>query len=245
VPAYIEELRTQVQAALGERVRLYAALADEVAVETDAAALLETARTLRDDPRLKFELLMDLAAVDYLDYGRTEWRTSSATASGFSRGVNHAAPHTHPSGKRFAVAYQLLSITHNRRLRLRVWCEDSEDPVLDSVTPVWAGADWFEREAFDLFGILFRGHADLRRILTDYGFVGHPFRKDFPLIGNVEVRYDPLAKRVVYEPVSIEPRTLVPRVIRHDNRYDPALQDVPRNQREPDLGDLPREKRGS
>jgi NADH-quinone oxidoreductase subunit C len=245
VPAYIEELRRQVEGALGERARPYASLVDEVAIETDAAALLETARTLRDDPRLKFEMLMDLAGVDHLDYGRTEWRTSAATVTGFSRGVNLASPHTYPSGKRFAVAYQLLSITHNWRLRLRVWCEDSQDPVLDSVTPIWAGADWFEREAFDLFGILFRGHADLRRILTDYGFVGHPFRKDFPLIGNVEVRYDPLAKRVVYEPVSIEPRTLVPRVIRHDNRYDPALQDVPRNQREPDLGDLPREKRGS
>jgi len=230
MPAYIEELRAQLQAALGERVRLYDSLPDEVAIETDAAALLETARTLRDDPRLKFEMLMDLSAVDYLDYGRTEWRTNAATVTGFSRGVNRAAPHTPPSGKRVAVAYQLLSITHNRRLRLRVWCEDSEDPVLDSVTPVWAGADWFEREAFDLFGILFRGHADLRRILTDYGFVGHPFRKDFPLIGNVEVRYDPLAKRVVYEPVSIEARTLVPRVIRHDNRYDPALHDLPRQE---------------
>ena len=230
MPAYIEELRAQLQAALGERVRLYDSLPDEVAIETDAAALLETARALRDDPRLKFEMLMDLSAVDYLDYGRTEWRTNAATITGFSRGVNQATPHTHPSGKRFAVAYQLLSITHNRRLRLRVWCEDSEDPVLDSVTPVWAAADWFEREAFDLFGILFRGHADLRRILTDYGFVGHPFRKDFPLIGNVEVRYDPLAKRVVYEPVSIEPRTLVPRVIRDDNRYDPALHDLPRQE---------------
>ena len=230
MPAYIEELRTDLQAALGERVRLYDSLPDEVAIETDAASLLETARTLRDDPRLRFEMLMDLSAVDYLDYGRTEWRTNAATVTGFSRGVNRAAAHTHPSGKRFAVAYQLLSITHNHRLRLRVWCEDSEDPVLDSVTPVWAGADWFEREAFDLFGILFRGHADLRRILTDYGFVGHPFRKDFPLIGNVEVRYDPLAKRVVYEPVSIEARTLVPRVIRHDNRYDPALHDLPRKE---------------
>jgi NADH-quinone oxidoreductase subunit C len=230
VPAYIDELAAQVQAALGERARRYPSLADEVAIEVDAAQLLEVARSLRDDPRLKLEMLMDLAGVDYLDYGRTEWRTSSATVTGFSRGVNCAAPHTLAGNKRFAVAYQLLSITHNWRLRMRVWCQDSDDPVLDSVTPIWASADWFEREAFDLFGILFRGHPDLRRILTDYGFVGHPFRKDFPLIGNVEVRYDPLAKRVVYEPVSIEPRTLVPRVIRHDNRYDPALQDLPRKE---------------
>jgi NADH-quinone oxidoreductase subunit C len=133
--------------------------------------------------------------------------------------------------KRFAVTYNLLSVRHNRRLRMRVWCEEIEDPMVDSVTPIWAAADWFEREAFDLYGILFRGHPDLRRLLTDYGFIGHPFRKDFPLIGNVEVRYDPQLKRVVYEPVSIEPRTLVPRVIRHDNRYSPALQDVPVQER--------------
>jgi NADH-quinone oxidoreductase subunit C len=126
------------------------------------------------------------------------------------------------------VVSQLLSITHNQRLRMRVWCEELEDPVVDSLTGIWASAEWYEREAFDLFGILFRGHPDLRRILTDYGFIGNPFRKDFPLSGNVEVRYDPQLKRVVYEPVSIEPRTLVPRVIRHDNRYDPALHDLPR-----------------
>jgi len=226
--AFIEELSARVQAALGERVRRYDSLPDELSIELEAAQLLEVARILRDDPSLRFEMLMDVAGVDYLDYARTEWRTSSATVTGFSRGVNRAAAHTLSGNRRFAAVYQLLSITHNQRLRMRVWCEDAEDPVLDSVTPIWAGADWFEREAFDLFGILFRGHTDLRRILTDYGFVGHPFRKDFPLIGNVEVRYDPLAKRVVYEPVSIEPRTLVPRVIRHDNRYDPALYDLPR-----------------
>jgi NADH-quinone oxidoreductase subunit C len=170
---------------------------------------------------------MDLAGVDYLDYGRAEWRTNSATATGFSRGVNRTAPHTLAGNKRYAVVSQLLSLTYNQRLRLRVWAEDVEDPMVDSLTGVWASAEWFEREAFDLFGILFRGHPDLRRILTDYGFIGHPFRKDFPLIGNVEVRYDPQLQRVVYEPVSIEPRTLVPRVIRHDNRYDPALHDHP------------------
>ena len=127
-------------------------------------------------------------------------------------------------GARFAVAYHLLSVSNNQRVRLRARCEDMEDPIIDSVVDIWPGANWFEREAFDLFGILFTGHPDLRRILTDYGFIGHPFRKDFPLIGNVEVRYDADKQRVVYEPVSIEPRTLVPKVIRDDNRYDPALK---------------------
>jgi NADH-quinone oxidoreductase subunit C len=126
---------------------------------------------------------------------------------------------------RFAVVYHLLSVRHNRRLRLRAWCETGEPPMLPSVNDVWSSANWFEREAFDLFGIVFREHPDLRRILTDYGFVGHPFRKDFPLIGNVEVRYDPGKGRVVYEPVAIEPRTLVPRVIREDNRYERALRE--------------------
>jgi NADH-quinone oxidoreductase subunit C len=228
VPAYIEELAARVEAALGSRVKRYASRDEEFAIEVEVADLLEVARILRDEPQLRFEMLMDLAGVDYLDYGRVEWRTAAATASGFSRGVNRAAPHTLAGNRRFAVVSQLLSVTYNQRLRLRVWCEDLEDPVVDSLTGIWASADWFEREAFDLFGILFRGHPDLRRILTDYGFIGNPFRKDFPLIGNVEVRYDPQLKRVIYEPVSIEPRVLVPRVIRHDNRYDPALHDLPR-----------------
>ena len=229
--AYIEELAARLKAVLGERMRPYASLPDEFAIEVDAANLLEVARTLRDDPQLRFEMLIDLSGVDYLDYGRAEWRTTSATASGFSRGVDRAAPHTRAGNKRFAVVSQLMSISFNQRLRMKVWCEDIEDPMVDSLTGIWASADWFEREAFDLFGILFRGHPDLRRILTDYGFIGHPFRKDFPLIGNVEVRYDPQLKRVVYEPVSIEPRTLVPRVIRHDNRYNPALLDHPPGER--------------
>ena len=228
MPAYIEELAARVEAALGSRVKRYASRDEEFAIEVEVADLLEVARILRDEPQLRFEMLMDLAGVDYLDYGRVEWRTAAATASGFSRGVNRAAPHTLADNRRFAVVSQLLSVTYNQRLRLRVWCEDLEDPVVDSLTGIWASADWFEREAFDLFGILFRGHPDLRRILTDYGFIGNPFRKDFPLIGNVEVRYDPQLKRVIYEPVSIEPRVLVPRVIRHDNRYDPALHDLPR-----------------
>jgi NADH-quinone oxidoreductase subunit C len=227
VPAYIDELASRVKAALGERVRPYISPADEFAIEVDAANVVEVARVLRDDPQLRFEQLVDLAGVDYLDYGRAEWRTNTATSSGFSRGVNRAAPHTLAGNKRFAVVSQLLSITHNQRLRMRVWAQDVEDPMMDTLTDVWASAEWFEREAFDLFGILFRGHPDLRRILTDYGFIGHPFRKDFPLIGNVEVHYDQKLKRVVYGPVEIEARTLVPRVIRHDNRYDPALHDQP------------------
>jgi NADH-quinone oxidoreductase subunit C len=130
----------------------------------------------------------------------------------------------HPPG-RFAVVYHLLSITLNHRLRLKAFCPNDRRPLLDSVIDVWRSADWYEREAFDLYGVLFKGHPDLRRLLTDYGFIGHPFRKDFPLIGNVEMRYDPDKGRVVYEPVSIAPRTLVPKVIRDDNRYEPDLKD--------------------
>jgi NADH-quinone oxidoreductase subunit C len=228
MPAYIEELAGRIEAVLGTRVRRCTSPQVEFAIEVESSQLLEIAGILRDDPQLRFEMLMDLAGVDYLDYGRVEWCTEGATTSGFSRGVNRSAPDTLVGNKRFAVVSQLLSITHNQRLRMRVWCEELEDPVVDSLTGIWGSAEWYEREAFDLFGILFRGHPDLRRILTDYGFIGNPFRKDFPLSGNLEVRYDPQLKRVVYEPVSIEPRTLVPRVIRHDNRYDPALHDLPR-----------------
>ena len=203
MPAYIEELAARVEAALGSRVKRYASRDEEFAIEVEVADLLEVARTLRDEPQLRFEMLMDLAGVDYLDYGRVEWRTAAATASGFSRGVNRAEPHTLAGKRRFAVVSQLLSVTYNQRARLRVWCEDLEDPVVDSLTGIWASADWFEREAFDLFGILFRGHPDLRRILTDYGFDGHPLRKDFPMTGFVELRYDDEEKRVRYEPVKL------------------------------------------
>ena len=176
-------------------------------------------------------MLMDLCGVDYLSYGQDEWDTSSATSTGFSRGVSGgqlgegAVEASYQPVRRFAVVYHFLSITHNHRLRLKVFCEDDQRPMLDSVIDIWASADWFEREAFDLYGIIFRGHPDLRRLLTDYGFIGHPFRKDFPLIGNVEMRYDPEKGRVVSAPVSIEPRTLVPKTIRDDNRYKPDLKD--------------------
>ena len=222
--AHIEAMAGRVSARLGDRVKRYVSLPAELSYDVPAAQLLEVARVLRDDATLRFEQLVDLCGLDVLDYGRTEWQTRQATDSGFSRGVDRAAGHTLAGGRRFAVVCQLLSVSHNERLRLRVWCENDDEPAVDSLVGVWASANWFEREAFDLFGIHFAGHPDLRRILTDYGFIGHPFRKDFPLIGNVEVRYDPEQGRVVYQPVSIEPRTLVPRVIRDDNRLDPGLK---------------------
>jgi NADH-quinone oxidoreductase subunit C len=220
----ISTLAANIEARLPGVLLRAPSLPDELCYEVPPEKLKEVALILRDSPELKFEILVDVAGIDYLDYATTEWKTYSATTSGFSRGVNRGGIRVPHDGARFAVAYHLLSVTHNHRLRLRSRCVDLEDPVIDSLVDVWAGANWFEREAFDLFGILFTGHPDLRRILTDYGFIGHPFRKDFPLIGNVEVRYDAEKQRVVYEPVSIEPRTLVPKVIRDDNRYDPALK---------------------
>lgn len=176
-------------------------------------------QALRDEEAFSFEQLVDLCGVDYLEYGVADWETKSATTHGFGRAVEPNRFTEHAQGEsRLAVVTHLLSLRHNWRLRVRVFV-DEDMPVIASVASIWASANWFEREAFDLFGILFDGHADLRRILTDYGFIGHPFRKDFPLSGNVEMRYDPERQRVVYEPVSIEPRVLVPRVIRHDHRY--------------------------
>lgn len=189
----------------------------EITLHVAAESIVDVCQQLK--LRYGFEQLMDLAGVDYSEYGGSSWETKQASSFGFSRavdGIGHSEPET--EGYRFAVVYHLQSLQHNRRLRLKVRLP-ADSPIIDSVTPVWAAADWYEREAFDLFGILFKDHPDLRRLLTDYGFVGHPFRKDFPLIGNVEMRYDEVKKRVVYEPVSIEPRTLVPRVIRDDNRY--------------------------
>ena len=230
----LENLAVALSVRFGESLLRVASRCGELTFTVPADRLVETCDALRSEPEWRFEQLIDLSGVDYLDYGRVEWKTESATSSGFSRGRTISDPAGtgfHELGespdRRFAVVYHLLSVAHNRRLRLRCWCEPGEPPLLDSVVGVWKAADWYEREAFDLFGILFRGHPDLRRILTDYGFVGHPFRKDFPLIGNVEVRYDPAKGRVVYEPVGIEPRTLVPRVIRDDNRYEAALKDPP------------------
>jgi NADH-quinone oxidoreductase subunit C len=220
----IQTLAGKIEARLPGLLTRISSLPDELCYEVQPENLKEACLSLRDSPELKFEILVDVAGIDYLDYGTTEWKTYSATTSGFSRGVNRDAPRKPHDGARFAVAYHLLSITNNHRVRLRSRCVDAEDPIIDSVVDIWPGANWFEREAFDLFGILFTGHPDLRRILTDYGFIGHPFRKDFPLIGNVEVRYDADKQRVVYEPVSIEPRILVPKVIRDDNRYDAALK---------------------
>jgi len=222
----IETLASRVQSVLSERVQRVPSTCGEATFEVKAQDLLDVCTQLRDHAELKFEQLIDLAGMDYLDYGRNEWRTFAATESGFSRGVNPNGEIVKPDEEaRFAVVYHLLSITHNVRLRLRCFCGNADAPVLPSVVNIWASANWYEREAFDLYGILFASHPDLRRILTDYGFIGHPFRKDFPLIGNVEVRYDPAKGRVVYQPVSIEPRTLVPRVIREDNRYEPPLKE--------------------
>jgi NADH-quinone oxidoreductase subunit C len=213
-------------AKFGERIKQVASTCGELTYELAAADLISVARTLRDDVQFRFDQLIDLTGVDLLSYGQVEWLTEQSTRTGFSRGVvnNDEADDT---SWRFVVVYHLLSTVNNVRLRLRVCCERGQIgqglPQIDSMVPVWASANWFEREVFDLFGIMFTGHPDLRRILTDYGFIGHPFRKDFPLIGNVEVRYDETQKRVVYQPVSIEPRVLVPRVIRDDNRYDAAL----------------------
>lgn len=192
---------------------------DELTLELSQADVKEFCYGLRNHPDLDFNCLMDLCGVDYLKYGLSEWETNDATLSGFERGVvsNDELRVVEWNKPRFAVVYHLLSTQHNHRVRLRVFLE--QDLLVDSVIEVWPCADWFEREAFDLYGISFAGHPDLRRILTDYGFIGHPFRKDFPLIGEVEARYDAVAQSVIYEPVSIEERVLVPKVIRFDNRY--------------------------
>lgn len=226
ITAYADRLRARFPDALVS----VAEPRGEVGIEVDPAQWLATALALRDE--FGFEQLTDVCGVDYLTWGSDEWNTDPSS-QGFSRGVegNGAGRFLWgetPSGaadapeSRFAAVAHLLSYQYNQRLRLRTFATDDEMPIVDSLTSVWAGANWFEREAFDLFGIVFEGHPDLRRILTDYGFIGHPFRKDFPLIGNVEVRYDAERKRVIYEPVSIEPRVLVPRVIRDDSRYQTA-----------------------
>lgn len=187
----------------------------ETTIEVRSDDILEICLSLRDDADFSFEELIDLCGVDLLTYGESEWETTDATFDGFSRGVTRPEKIEADETKadRYAVVYHLLSVKNNERLRIKVLL-DADYPVVDSVVEVWNGVNWFEREAFDLYGIMFKGHPDLRRLLTDYGFIGHPFRKDFPLLGNVEMRYDAEKHRVVYEPVSVEPRTLVPRVIR-------------------------------
>jgi NADH-quinone oxidoreductase subunit C len=192
---YYQNLSTRVQQRLQGRIGQCSVALGELTVEVPKAHLLEVCRVLRDEADFACEQLIDLCGLDYSEYGNGGW-----------------------NGPRYAVAYHLLSVRNNHRIRLKVFT-DGEVPLVDSVVAVWSSANWYEREAFDLFGIVFEGHPDLRRILTDYGFVGHPFRKDFPISGNVEMRYDPEKGRVVYQPVSIEPRNLVPRVIRHDHRY--------------------------
>ena len=213
----IDELKVSLEQDMSADLLDCELLNDELTLHVAAESILSICKQLRD--RFGFEQLIDVCGVDYSQYGGTAWETKGASEHGFSRAVDGAC-NMEPvaEGFRFAVVYHLLSLQHNQRIRLKVRL-DAEHPIVDSVASIWNGADWFEREAFDLFGILFNGHNDLRRILTDYGFIGHPFRKDFPLIGNVEMRYDADKKRVVYEPVSIAERTLVPRVIRDDNRY--------------------------
>ncbi len=223
---FSRQLAEQIHDRFGGQLAAVIDAVGEVTVEVACDQLLGVATALRDEPAFGFEMLIDLCGVDYLNYGRDEWATEETTGSGFSRGVEALTAGRlravtddlvveKPAGaRRFAAVYQLLSISNNRRLRLRVFASNDDLPVVPSVIGIWHSANWYEREAFDLYGILFEGHPDLRRLLTDYGFIGHPFRKDFPLTGNVEVIYDAEKKRVVYQPVSIEPRVLVPKVIR-------------------------------
>jgi NADH-quinone oxidoreductase subunit C len=212
----IETLAAALPAALAEKLQSVTTAFGEVTAVLAAEGLPDAMRALRDRPELRFETLIDLCGVDYSAYGATkpdiEYFGSDATPA---EPPEPTEPRKHD--KRYAVVYHLLSLAHNRRLRLRVFAADDDFPVVDSLTGIWPNANWYEREAFDLFGIMFTGHEDLRRILTDYGFIGHPFRKDFPLSGNVEMRYDPEQKRVIYQPVTIEPREVTPRVIREDS----------------------------
>jgi NADH-quinone oxidoreductase subunit C len=187
-------LKETLFATLGGKAKSIDLRLGEVTVTVAAADYLEVAKTLRDAPGCKFEQLLDLCGVDYSDYREGQWE-----------------------GQRYCVVSHLLSVSLNQRVRLKVFAPDDDLPVVDSVTVLWTSANWFEREAFDLYGIVFEGHADLRRILTDYGFIGHPFRKDFPVSGHVEMRYDAERQRVIYQPVTIEPREITPRIIREEN----------------------------
>jgi len=211
-----------------ERVKVGPTQAGIVTLEVAVEYWLEVCRALRDEEQFCYEQLTDLCGVDYLGYGQSEWETEGASSEGFSRAVEGEGPgrfdwagrpESSEIEQRFAVVVMLISFKHNRRLRIRCFAPHEGMPIVPSLVEIWNSANWYEREAFDLFGIVFEGHPDLRRIMTDYGFTGHPFRKDFPLIGNVTVRYDTQKKRVVYEPVEIEPRVGVPRVLRSDSRY--------------------------
>lgn len=228
----LDKLSSELQRVFADTLLSIETKYEEITIIVSAEILQQTLLRLQNESSFKFDQLVDLAGVDYLEFGTDEWNTESATSSGFSRGVEKASfgrftfddakQDAKMDGPRYAVVYHLLSVVNNQRLRVKVYCEDNDLPILPSVTNLWSCANWYEREAFDLYGIVFEGHPDLRRILTDYGFIGHPFRKDFPLIGNVEVRYDPEQKRVIYQPVSIEPRINVPKVIRDDHRFENA-----------------------
>ncbi|MGI9221291.1 MAG: NADH-quinone oxidoreductase subunit C, partial [Woeseiaceae bacterium] len=224
----LETLAARIDERFGDQATRVASSCRELTIEIDKDDLVPVATALRNEPEFGFEMLIDVCGVDYLQYGDSEWTTASATESGFSRGVQRSAVLLDEADefdpRRFAVVYHLLSLRHNTRMRLRVYTGTTNPPIVRSVVDIWNSANWFEREAFDMYGILFEGHPDLRRILTDYGFIGHPFRKDFPLMGAVEVSYDEDKGRVAYQPVSIEERTLVPKVIRDDNRYDEQLR---------------------
>lgn len=222
-------LSDQLKDCFGERIDVVEPASGIVTIQVPVDEWLEVAQTLRDDPRFAFTQLTDLCGVDHLGYGQVEWETTDATHEGFSRGVEglgpgrfdwQSRPESGDAEHRFSVVVHLMSISHNMRLRMKTFASDEGLPVVPSLVDIWNSVNWYERETFDMFGIIFEGHPDLRRILTDYGFTGHPFRKDFPLIGNVTVRYDEEKGRVVYEPVEIEPRVLVPRVIRDDSRYE-------------------------
>ncbi|SFR48854.1 NADH-quinone oxidoreductase subunit C [Thiomicrospira sp. ALE5] len=213
----VQDLQTRIEETLAEQYEQLNHEFDELTLTVSPQNLHRVMLSLRD--QLGFEMLMDVCGVDYLSFGQTNWESDQAVNTGFSRGVFDFEPIHQPEGldapKRFCVVYHLLSINDNLRLRVKTYPADSTQPMVDTVSDIWNVANWFEREAFDLFGIIFVGHPDLRRILTDYGFVGHPLRKDFPLVGHVEMRYDSEKGRVVYEPVSIENRVNVPRVVRH------------------------------
>lgn len=213
----IKVLLEAINEILGTETQQIAEMYGELTIEINGDKILPVMRVLKEADQFLFTQLTDISVVDYLTYGQADWQTQKASSRGFSRAVTqNETVDTSASKRRFAVVYHLLSVDYNVRLRVKVYLE-SDLPRLSTVSEIWPVADWYERESFDLFGILFEDHPDLRRLLTDYGFIGHPFRKDFPLEGYVEVRYDPEKGRVVNEPVSIEPRTLVPRVIRQDD----------------------------